>query len=94
MAVPHAKYAPGDSSRSPGKDDKALIEPSDRDEARLAVVMALIWPGEVRASKDFLCTQQIEATLKQGLLSLGPIARDAHDISVATLNGGVNQPTS
>jgi hypothetical protein len=93
MAVPHANDAPCDSAGSPGKDDKAFIKPPNRDESRLAVVMARIWPCEVRANKDFLCTTHIEPAGEQRVLPLCPIARDAHVIIVATLNAGVN-PTS
>lgn len=91
MTVPYANYSPGDSARSPGKDDETLIKPPDSYTARLAVVVALIWPREMRASKDFLCTKHVEPSREQGPLSLGPIARDAHVIIVATLNKRVNQ---
>jgi len=78
MAMPHMKDSPCDSTGSPGKHDKAPIKPTNRDEARFTVVMARIWPREVWTSKDFLCTKVIEPALAQRLLSLGPIARNAH----------------
>jgi hypothetical protein len=80
MAVPHAEYTPCGSPGSPGKYDQAVIQPPDSNESLLAVVTTRIWPSEIRASKDFLCAKQVEPTLEQGLLSLGPIARDAHGL--------------
>jgi hypothetical protein len=78
MAMPHVKDAPCNSAGSPGKHDKALIKPTDSNEARLTVVTARIRPREVRAGKDLLCTKHIEAAFEQRLLPFGPIARDAH----------------
>jgi hypothetical protein len=72
------KDSPCDSAGSPGKHDKTHIEPSDRYESWLAIVLARIRPCEVRASKDLLSPNEIQPALSKRLLSLGPIARDAH----------------
>lgn len=76
--MPHVKDSPRGSPWSPGKDDEPPIKPSNRNEPGLAVITPRVWPREVPATKDLLCTKHIEPAFEQGLLALSPIARDAH----------------
>lgn len=89
MAVPHADDAPGGAARRPCKDDKSIVKPTGRDEARFTVVLAVVCASEMRAGKDVFGAEQIQAPLLKRPSAFGGVARDPHGLNVATENGSV-----
>ena len=91
--MPHADDAPCGTTRRPWENDKPRVQPTRGDEARLAVVLAIIQASEVRPSKHFIGAQHVEAALVQSPIALGWIACDSHAINVATINDFVKRET-
>ena len=84
MAMPHADDAPCGTAGCPCENDKSRIEPASTDEARLAVVLTVIYASEVRPSKHFVCAQHVQAAFVQSPFALRRVACDSHAINVAT----------
>jgi len=59
MAVPHADDAPRGAARRPCEDDKSSVKPAGSDEARLAVILAVVYASEMRAGKHFFGAEQV-----------------------------------
>jgi len=59
MAVPHADDAPCNPARCPCEYDKTRIKPTDCNEAGLAVILAVVYAGEVWSGKGFFCMEQV-----------------------------------
>jgi hypothetical protein len=59
MAVPHADDAPCGAAWRPCEDDKPGVKPTGGDEARLAIVLAVVCASEMRACKDFFGAEQV-----------------------------------
>jgi len=63
MAVPHADDAPCGAARRPCENDKSSVKPTGGDEARLAIVLAIVRASEMLAGEDVLGAEQVQATL-------------------------------
>ncbi len=87
--MPHADDASCGAARRPCEDNEPCVKPASGDEARLAVVLAVVCAGEVLPSKHFIGAQHVEAALVQSHFALGWVACDSHDLNVATKNGTV-----
>src|SRR6185312_16025022 len=91
MAMPHTDDASCDAARRPCEHDKPRIEPTRCDEARLAVVLAIICAREVRPGKNFLCSAHVQTALLQCPFAFCRVAGDPHGLTVATINCAVNK---
>jgi hypothetical protein len=82
--MPHADDAPCGTTGRPCEDDEPSVEPPGGDKARLTVVLAIIYAGEVRPGKCFLRAKHVQAAFVQGPLALGWVTCDSHGIIVST----------
>lgn len=63
--MPHADDAPCGTTGRPCEDNKPRVQPASGDEARFAVVLAVIYASEVRSGKHFDGTQHVQAAFVQ-----------------------------
>ena len=87
--MPHANYASGCAPRSPDKNNQPRIEPTHRNKPTLTVIQPVVDARQMQTRKDFPRSAHIQAAFPQRLLALARVARNAHTLIVATLNGAV-----
>jgi hypothetical protein len=92
--MPHADNAPRLATWRPHKYHKPYVQPPDRDETRLAVIISVVFTGQVQSRKDLLGSQHIETADAQRPLALYRIASDAHRLIVATVISKVKRGES
>ena len=80
ICFPHADEAAGTASGRPDHHDKAGIQPTRGDEARLTIVLPVVRASQVSAEEHFGGTREIEASLSQSGRPLGGIELDGHKI--------------
>jgi len=79
--MPHADDASCGAAGRPCEDDEPSVEPAGGDEARLAIVLAVIHASEVRPGRHFAGAQHVEAAIVQGLGAFDSVASDSHALT-------------